>query len=92
MILGLSIKYKIGDRVIIKSYKEILKLRNKYNLVTREEDFLYFKNLCHKIVTIKGISMFEFYAIKEEKRFNWSDDMFIGKVNDNKFKKLKEIL
>ena len=73
-------KYKVGDKVRIKSLDWYNKNRDKTNEI--ECGSVYFISdmtvFCNKIVTISSVwsNTLEVYHIKEDNgRFNWTDEM-----------------
>lgn len=72
-------KYKVGDKVRVKSWEEMEKEYGLYkngDIKTKANFAKSMKFLCNKIVTIKKVIP-EYYSIKEDtERFAWSDDMF----------------
>ena len=67
-------KYKIGDKVLVRSDLEEGKI---YGDEVVMSDMLYFKG---KIVTIEHVDHPNCYRIKEDPdQWHWTDEMFIGK-------------
>jgi hypothetical protein len=94
-----QIMFKSGDKVILKSLKEINRIRKIYYYPQIRNS--YITQLCNKLVIIKDI--FEppnnviRYTIEEYKYYSFFEDCFISFFEDcfisfNKFKKLKEVL
>ena len=70
-------KYKIGDRVLVRSDLEEGK---KYGDEVVMSDMLYFKG---KIVTIEHVDYPNHYRIKEDPdQWHWTDEMFSGKESE----------
>lgn len=71
------IKYKIGDKVIVREDLEEGKLYGYYSV---NEDMFPLRG---KIVTIYDIG-YNFYILKEDiHKWCWTDEMFSGKVSEN---------
>lgn len=71
-------KYKIGDKVLVRSD---LKEGKKYGDEVVMSDMLYFKG---KIVTIEHIDHPNCYQIKEDPdQWYWTDEMFFEKVSED---------
>jgi hypothetical protein len=82
-------KYKVGDKVLLKSYEKIKKLSYKLGISISP----YRSIFCGGIYTVRGeFSGFQYLLKEDYDYYVWHEDMIIGKVNDIKFKKLKEIL
>ena len=86
-------KYKVGDRVRIKSIDWYNENKNKYGYIECGDSLMNFEKsqFCGKIVTISSISaIIDVYGIKEDDGvFSWSDEMIEGLVegkpsNENK--------
>lgn len=70
-------KYKIGDKVLVRSDLEESK---KYGNAVVMSNMLYFKG---KIVTIEHVDHFNCYRIKEDPdQWHWTDEMFVGKESE----------
>lgn len=69
-------KFKVGDRVSVRSD---LVIDKSYGSNSINDEMI---NWCGKIVTIKVITSWNEYRIKED-GWNWTDEMFIGKVDPN---------
>ena len=70
-------KYKIGDKVLVRSDLEESK---KYGDEVVISDMLYFKG---KIVTIEHVDHPNCYRIKEDPdQWSWTDEMFSGKESE----------
>lgn len=73
-------KYKVNDRVRVKSLEWYNTNKNKYGHVKCQgfECFtLAMSQFCNKIVTINEISEDDYYLIQEDEQiFEWTDDMF----------------
>ena len=79
-------KYKIGDKVLVRSDLEEGK---KYGDEVVISDMLYFKG---KIVTIEHIDHPNYYRIKEDPdQWHWTDEMFSGNESEEIKSDLKEI-
>lgn len=77
-------KYKIGDKVRVKSVEWYNKNKNKQGSVPCDADVTMvpaMAKLCNCIVTIERVYNYT-YKIKESK-FQWTDDMFEGLVFEN---------
>lgn len=71
-------KYKIGDKVLIRSDLEEGK---KYGDEVVMSDMLFFKG---KIVTIEHVDHPNCYRIKEDlDQWHWTDEMFVGKESED---------
>lgn len=70
-------KYKIGDKVLVRSDLEENK---KYGDKVVISDMLYFKG---KIVTIEHVDYPNHYRIKEDPdQWHWTDEMFSGNESE----------
>ena len=79
-------KYKIGDKVLVRSDLEEGK---KYGDEVVMSDMLFFKG---KIVTIEHIDHPNCYRIKEDPdQWHWTDEMFVGKESEEIKSDLEEI-
>lgn len=77
-------KYKVGDKVLIKSIDWYNKNKNNWGVVDTKERFVSGMSVfCGKILTIKGIEDDEFYEVKESKDYIFSDDSIEKKVSDD---------
>jgi hypothetical protein len=77
-------KYKIGDKVRVKSVEWYNKNKNKQGSVPCDADVTMvpaMAKLCNCIVTIERVYNYT-YKIKESK-FKWTDDMFEGLIFEN---------
>ena len=80
-------KYKVGDKVKVKSLEWYNANCDKHGYI-KCQDIIYFtqqmSKYCGKIVTIDYIWEDEFYWIQEdEQHFDWTDDMFEGLVDED---------
>ena len=79
-------KYKIGDKVLVRSDLEKGK---KYGDEVFMSDMLFFRG---KIVTIEHIDHPNYYRIKEDpEQWYWTDEMFIEKEPEKIKSDLEEI-
>ena len=100
MVGGITnMKYKVGDKVRIKSLDWYYKNRDRMDQVDCGNDYFIYSMtpLCEKVVTISSVlPTLKVYRIKEDDGiFNWADEMFEGLVeegnNMNNIDKLKRI-
>lgn len=100
MVGGITnMKYKVGDKVRIKSLDWYYKNRDRMDQVDCGNDYFIHSmtTLCEKVVTISSVlPTLKVYRIKEDDGiFNWADEMFEGLVeegnNMNNIDKLKRI-
>lgn len=79
-------KYKIGDKVLVRSDLEEGK---KYEDEVVMSNMLYLKG---KIVTIEHVDHPNCYRIKEDSdQWHWTDEMFVGKESEEIKSDLEEI-
>ena len=100
MVGGITnMKYKIGDKVRIKSLDWYYKNRDRMGQVDCGNDYFIHSmtTLCEKVVTISSVLFtLKVYRIKEDDGiYNWTDEMFEGLVeegnNMDNIDKLKRI-
>ena len=86
-------KYKVGDKVRIKSFDWYYKNRDRKNEVKcgRTPFIPEMVSFCEKIATISSVqSLLEVYRIKEDGgTFNWTDEMFEGNLEEETYDFLK---
>lgn len=86
-------KYKVGDKVRIKSFDWYYKNRDRKNEVKcgRTPFIPEMVSFCEKIATISSVqSLLEVYRIKEDGgTFNWTDEMFEGNLEEETYDSLK---
>ena len=86
-------KYKVGDKVRIKSFDWYYKNRDRKNEVKcgRTPFIPEMVPFCEKIATISSVqSLLEVYRIKEDGgTFNWTDEMFEGNLEEETYDFLK---
>ena len=86
-------KYKVGDKVRIKSFDWYYKNRDRKNEVNcgRTPFIPEMVPFCEKIATISSVqSLLEVYRIKEDSgTFNWTDEMFEGNLEEETYDFLK---
>ena len=79
-------KYKIGDKILVRSDLEEGK---KYGDEVVMSDMLFFRG---KIVTIEHVDHPCCYRIKEDPdQWHWTDEMFVGKESEEIKSDLEEI-
>ena len=71
------IKYKIGDKVIVR---EDLISGEQYGKDVFTSAMVSFKG---KVVTISKVIGFKYEIEEDDKTWNWTDEMFSGKVSEN---------
>ena len=86
-------RYKVGDKVRIKSLDQYYKNRDKIDQVDCGNACFIrsMTTLCEKIVTISSVlPTLEVYRIKEDDGiFNWTDEMFEGLLEEETYDFLK---
>lgn len=78
-------KYKIGDKVRVKSLEWYNENKNKYGDINCSNGVFFRSNMsefCGNIVTIKDIDTFLNAYQVEENSFYWSEDMFEENVEE----------
>jgi hypothetical protein len=80
-------KYKVGDKVRIKSLDWYNENKDEYGVVLLENgQYLFFENdtiWCGKIITIVDVCLDEYYTIVEDHgTHRWTDDMIEGLVEE----------
>ena len=70
-------KYKIGDKVIVR---EDLIAGENYGKDVFTSAMVSFKG---KVVTISKVIGFKYEIEEDDKTWNWTDEMFSGKVSEN---------
>ena len=70
-------KYKIGDKVIVR---EDLIVGEKYGKDVFTSAMISFKG---KVVTISKVIGFKYEIKEDDKTWNWTDEMFSGKVSED---------
>ena len=81
-------KYKVGDKVRIKSIDWYNKNKDEVGVVLVENgDYMFCKSdteWCGKIVTIKEVCLNEYYKIVEDfGKYKWTDGMIEGLVEED---------
>ena len=81
------LKYKIGDKVRIKSIDWYNANKDEYGVVLVENgDYMFCKSdieWCGKIVTIAEVCLNEYYRIVEDfNKYRWTDEMIEGLVEE----------
>ena len=78
-------KYKIGDKVRVKSLEWYNENKNEFgNILCNETEYflIYMSKFCGSILTIKNIKVdIDAYEV-EENGYCWTDDMFEGLVKE----------
>lgn len=73
-------KYKVGDKVKVKSLKWYNENKDKKGYVNHSDTIFFEPNMskfCGSIFTIKNIDIdLESYDVEEENEYYWTDDMF----------------
>jgi len=85
-------KYRVGDKVIVKSLAWYDENKNKYGEVKVPCCFIReMREYCGKVVTIKRVNNSS-YCIEGDYLFSWSDEMFEGPAEDTHvFIKTKDV-
>lgn len=86
-------KYKVGDKVRVKSKEWYDENKDNYGNVSVKHYFTeQMSEWCGKEVTIDAI-FDDFYRIKDDKdEWNWTDEMFEDKTMEHKFKCKDEVI
>ena len=81
-------KYKIGDKIKVKSLEWYNENKNKYGTVKCREAYFQptMSKFCGNILTIKSIDKTINAYIVEENNYYWDDDMFENLVEEEMYK------
>lgn len=90
---GIVMKYKVGDKVRVKSKQWYDKNKDTGGIVKVSKFFVEeMSEWCGKEVTIRAI-FDDFYTLEEDKEvWNWTDEMFEDKTMEHKFKCKDEVI
>lgn len=78
-------KYKVGDKVRVKSLEWYKKHKDKYGVIDIADEISfepYMLKICGNILTIKHIHADKYAYEVEENGYYWTDDMFEGLVKE----------